>query len=127
MVLVQAGDLFTPGGVARLAALEGALREVPGVSRVLGPASVERGVASRFGPTRERVLPPDAPAEELARRAAWARGDRLLAWYLSPGRPGPSLFLADLAPSAAGRTTAGRPSCARPRRRWTATIVPARS
>ncbi len=107
VVLVQADDLFTPAGVARLAALEGALREVPGVTRVLGPASVERGVATRFGPSRERVLPPGAPAEELARRAAWARGDRLLAWNLFAPDGRAVSILADLAPAAAG-SDAGR-------------------
>lgn len=107
VVLVEAGDLFTPAGVARLTALEAALRQVAGVARVLGPASVERGVATAFGPSRERVLPPDAPPEALAQRAAWARGDRLLSWNLFAPDGRAVSILADLAPAAAG-SDAGR-------------------
>ena len=82
MVLVEAPDLFTPAGVARLDALEGDLRGLPRVARVLGPASVQRAVATPFGPSREPVLPRDASEPELRARAAAAAKDRLLAWNL---------------------------------------------
>ena len=102
IVVVEGGDLFTPEGVARLAALEADLARLPHVTRVVGPASVEHAVSTPFGPSRERVLPPGLPAEELARRAAAAATDRLLSWNLfTPGGRSVAI-LADLDRVAAG-------------------------
>jgi predicted RND superfamily exporter protein len=102
VVLVESEALFTPEGIARLGALERDLAALPHVLRVLGPASVERAVATPFGPSRERVLPAGAPAQELRQRAAAAAGDRLLAWNLfSPGGRSVAI-LADLDATAAG-------------------------
>jgi len=107
LVLVEAPDLFTPGGVAALAALEEDLRGLPHVTRVLGPASVQRAVATPFGPSREPVLPAGAPEDEFRARAAEAARDRLLAWNVFSPDGRTVAILVDLDAAAAG-SDAGR-------------------
>lgn len=107
VVIVAAEDLDTRAAVARLAALEADLRRLPGVVRVVGPASVEHGVMTRFGPARERLLSPDLPDDELRRRSAAARADRLLAWNLFAPDGRSVAIVADLDRAAAG-SDAGR-------------------
>jgi len=107
VVVVGAEDVVSPAGLARLAALEADLRALPGVARVIGPASLEHLAAGPFGPAREPLLPPGLPAPELARRAAAAAADPLLAWNVfTPGGRTVSV-LVELAPAAAG-SDAGR-------------------
>ncbi|BDG01286.1 efflux RND transporter permease subunit [Anaeromyxobacter oryzae] len=107
VVIVEADDLFTPAGVARLAALEADVGRVKGVTRVVGPASVEHGVRTPFGPARERLLSPELPAGELRLRAAAAREDRLLAWNVFAPDGRSVAILADLDRATAG-SDAGR-------------------
>jgi predicted RND superfamily exporter protein len=102
MVLVAADDLFTPAGVSRLEALEADLRGLPHVTRVLGPASVQRAVATPFGPSRARVLPRDLGEAELRSRASAAARDRLLAWNLFSPDGRTVAILVDLDRTAAG-------------------------
>jgi len=107
LVMVTADDVLSAGGLARLAALEADLRALPGVARVLGPASVDRVEPGPFGPARARLLSPDLPAEELRRRAQAAGADPLLSWNVfTPGGRTVSI-LVDLEPAAAGHD-AGR-------------------
>jgi predicted RND superfamily exporter protein len=102
MVIVAAEELFTPAALARLAALEADLARLPHVTRVLGPASVQHAVATPFGPSREPVLPPGLPADELQRRAAAASRDRLLGWNLFAPDGRSVAIVADLDREAAG-------------------------
>jgi predicted RND superfamily exporter protein len=102
VVLVTADDVLAPAGLARVAALEEGLRALPGVERVLGPASLDHVAPGPFGPARERLLAPGLDPAELARRAAAATTDPLLGWNLfTPGGRTVSV-LADLDPSTAG-------------------------
>jgi predicted RND superfamily exporter protein len=107
VVLVSAPDLFTRGGLEGLAALERDLRALPHVTHVLGPMSVDELVAGPFGPSRARLIAPDLPADELARRVARAEADPLLSWNVfTPGGRTVSI-LVDLDRAAAG-SDAGR-------------------
>ena len=104
LVMVEATDLWTPAGLARVAALESDLaaiqiasptavtRDSPGgvttvaaVNSVEGPLSIFDVVASGESVTRERLFPRAGLTQaEIDRRRAIATTDPIFRWQLAP-------------------------------------------
>ncbi|RME73680.1 MAG: hypothetical protein D6776_06585, partial [Planctomycetota bacterium] len=86
LVMVQAPDLWTPTGLARVAALERDLRAIPGVHRVEGPLSVDDLVdgGDETVVTAPLIPRPDLPQSEIDARRRTATTDPLFRWQLTP-------------------------------------------
>jgi predicted RND superfamily exporter protein len=84
VVVVEAPDLFTPAGLARIAALEADLSHIPGVVDTQSLASVRDVTSDGDTLTMEKLFPStNLPAEELAKRRATATTDPLFRWNLA--------------------------------------------
>ncbi|MEZ6186326.1 MAG: MMPL family transporter [Planctomycetota bacterium] len=87
LVLVEADDVFTPAGIARLRALETALGRVEGVARVEGPtSSAELRVIEAGGESALEVGPlfePGFDAATVAAQRQVATEDPLYRWRLA--------------------------------------------
>jgi predicted RND superfamily exporter protein len=84
IIVVEAPDLFTPAGLGRVAALEQALGEIPGVVDTQGLTTTHDVVADGDDIRSEKLFPStNLPADELARRRATATIDPLFAWNLA--------------------------------------------
>lgn len=85
LVVLEAPDLFSPQGIARVAALEDDLGRIAGVLSTDGLTTTSDVVAEDEGIKMERIFPrPDLPPEEIAARRKTATSDPLFAWNLAP-------------------------------------------
>src|SRR5262249_38305583 len=85
IAIVEAPDLFTPAGLARLAALEDDLGRIAGVVDTEGLATIKDLTASGDILRMEKLFPrADLPPDELASRRATATSDPLFTWNLAP-------------------------------------------
>lgn len=86
LVLVEADDLYSPAGLARVSSLETALRDLEGVRNTDSLVSLQ-DVVDDEGELTVQVLFPSLPeppgAAELAAGQARATGDPLFAWRLA--------------------------------------------
>lgn len=123
IVVVAGTGLLEPDGLRAIGRLEEALAAIPGVSRVLGPASVDHLAMGPFGPARERLLDPGLAPEEVRRRVEDARADPLLG-LIFPAGGGAVALLVDLSPAAAG-SDAGRAAFTRAAEERLAALAPA--
>lgn len=84
IVIVEAPDLYTPAGLERVAALEKALAEIPGVVDTEGLTTARDVVADGDDIKSEKLFPSSALSpDELARRKRVATTDPLFAWNLA--------------------------------------------
>jgi len=84
LVIVEAPDLFTPAGLARIAALETELAKLPGVSDTEGLTTVNDVVGDDIELRPDKLFPrPDLPPDQLAKQRAIATGDPLFKWTLA--------------------------------------------
>jgi predicted RND superfamily exporter protein len=85
IVVIEAPDLFTPAGLARVAALEHDLGSIPGVVDTEGLTTVKDVVAQGESIATEKLFPrTDLPPDEIGRRRVTATTDPLFAWNLAP-------------------------------------------
>ncbi len=109
LVAVEAPDVFSAEGLARIQALERDLAELPGVVDTRGLSTVKDVVLEGDAIRMERLFPRgDVSVEELARRRSTATTDPLFAWNLAPPDGHATLIEVTLdtrrAASDAGRT-----------------------
>ena len=84
IVVVEAPDLFTPAGLGRVAALEKALAEIPGVVDTQGLTTTRDVVADGEEIRTEKLFPSsDGSPDALAHARTVATGDPLFAWNLA--------------------------------------------
>ncbi len=105
IVIVDAPDLWTPAGLARVAALERDLAQIPGVLYTEGLTTVRDIVAEEDDVVRTGPLFPrtDLPLEEIERRRAIAQGDPLFTWVLCPPTGTATTIRVTLSPETAAK------------------------